>query len=146
MSRPDIATAFRRFVTCAYAQLLPFAWRRETSDPVHAHDAWTPDRLGRGQSAVTALMIQSELGGDILMTEHFGKRHFYNRLPDGLVLDFIRPLPDDDVLHPGSAPASAETVRASELHVDDRLSLLIDRFEDVGIMLETYAQSLKAPV
>ena len=48
---------------------------------------WRPDNPAAGQCSVTALVVQDELGGDILKTDVDGAWHFYNRI-DGRRIDF----------------------------------------------------------
>ena len=66
---------------------LRLAWCPETAHPSWAPD-WTPDNPSLGQCAVTALLVQSEYGGDIIRAEMegFGPdswSHYWNRLPNG---------------------------------------------------------------
>lgn len=70
-------------------------WSPETCDPVDLDD-WTAAHPARGQCAVTALIVQDLLGGDLLLAEvrHAdGSRqgvHYWNRLCGGLELDLTR--------------------------------------------------------
>jgi hypothetical protein len=48
---------------------------------------WRPDNPAAGQCSVTALVVQDELGGEILKTDVNGAWHFYNRI-DGRRIDF----------------------------------------------------------
>ena len=57
------------------------AWSAETSGK------WRPDNPAAGQCSVTALVVQDELGGEILKTDVAGAWHFYNRI-DGRRVDF----------------------------------------------------------
>ena len=60
------------------------AWSRETSaDP----DFWTPENPAWGQCAVTALVIQDAFGGDLRRGVVHGMSHYWNRLPDGRMVD-----------------------------------------------------------
>ena len=60
------------------------AWSAETSaDPA----GWTATNPAWGQCAVTALVVQDELGGQLERTVISGISHYYNRLPDGQVVD-----------------------------------------------------------
>lgn len=62
-------------------------WGQNTSaDP----DNWTPENPAWGQCAVTALLVQDLLGGDLLRTTNAGISHYWNRLPDGVELDLTR--------------------------------------------------------
>lgn len=72
---------------------LPLAWCDETSaDP----DRWTEHTKARGQCAVTALVVQDHLGGDLLRAEirHWRdtsgndvESHYWNLLPGGIQVD-----------------------------------------------------------
>jgi hypothetical protein len=57
------------------------AWSAETGGK------WRPDNPAAGQCSVTALVVQDELGGEILKTDIAGAWHFYNRI-DGRRVDF----------------------------------------------------------
>lgn len=57
------------------------AWSAETGGK------WRPDNPAAGQCSVTALVMQDELGGEILKTSVAGAWHFYNRI-DGRRVDF----------------------------------------------------------
>ena len=71
------------------------SWSRWTSDPVD-HAAWSPGCPARGQCAVTALVVQDLVGGELLMAEvaHAdGSRqgvHYWNRLAGGREIDLTR--------------------------------------------------------
>ena len=71
------------------------AWSVWTADPVD-QAAWSPANPARGQCAVTALVIQDLLGGELLLadvTHADGTRqgvHFSNRLAGGAELDLTR--------------------------------------------------------
>src|SRR4051812_48449353 len=71
------------------------SWSEETCDPVD-RDVWSTDNPSRGQCAVTALVVQDLLGGDLLLAEVLnadGSRqglHYWNRLAGGLELDLTR--------------------------------------------------------
>ena len=54
--------------------LLPQAWSWRSSGK------WRPENPARGQCGMTALLVQDELGGDILKTRVGEAWHFYNRL------------------------------------------------------------------
>lgn len=62
------------------------AWSRETCYPPMA-DNWTPENPSYGQCAVSALMIQTLAGGEILFNERLN--HFWNRI-HGIELDITR--------------------------------------------------------
>src|SRR6202140_5179705 len=62
-------------------------WSRETSyDP----EKGTPENPTHGQCAITALVIQDLLGGDLLRAKGNGAEHYWNRLPDSRELDLTR--------------------------------------------------------
>lgn len=77
------------------ARALRASWSRSTCDPVDLA-AWSPARPSTGQCAVTALVVQDHLGGDLLLAEvHHadGRRqgvHYWNRLGDGREIDLTR--------------------------------------------------------
>ena len=59
------------------------AWSADT-----AKGDWTPDCPSLNQCAVTALVVQDFYGGQLLrcLTDS-GDSHYWNRLPDGRVID-----------------------------------------------------------
>jgi hypothetical protein len=63
------------------------SWSADTS---YWPDTWTPERPSIGQCAVTALIVQDQLGGDIIVAEVADDFHFWNRLPDGTEVDLTR--------------------------------------------------------
>jgi hypothetical protein len=71
------------------------SWSEQTCDPV-ALDEWSTDNPGRGQCAVTALVVQDLLGGELLLAEVLnadGTRqglHYWNRLAGGVEVDLTR--------------------------------------------------------
>ncbi|MGH3736016.1 MAG: YunG family protein [Micromonosporaceae bacterium] len=71
------------------------SWGPDTCDPVDLAD-WHPGNPARGQCAVTALVLNDHLGGELLLAEvtfRDGGRqgvHYWNRLPDGTELDLTR--------------------------------------------------------
>lgn len=69
-------------------KLLKAAWSKETSaDPKN----WTLKNPSWGQCAITALIVQDFLGGELVRTvvEPFGS-HYWNKLPNGKEKDFTR--------------------------------------------------------
>lgn len=55
------------------------SWAADTSsDP----DNWDSDNASYGQCAVSALVIQDHLGGELVRAEVCGVSHYWNRLPD----------------------------------------------------------------
>jgi hypothetical protein len=66
------------------AEAVRDAWTAATStDP----EAWTAQNPAYGQCAVTALVVQDALGGEILRGRVGQTSHYLNRLPDGSLLD-----------------------------------------------------------
>jgi hypothetical protein len=71
------------------------SWSPETCDPVDLDD-WSEANPARGQCAVTALVVQDLLGGELLLADvrHAdGTRqgvHYWNRLEGGFQLDLTR--------------------------------------------------------
>ena len=64
--------------------LLARAWCQETSaDP----SGWSAENPSWGQCAVTALLVQDLLGGELLRSEVRGISHYWNRLPTGEEVD-----------------------------------------------------------
>jgi hypothetical protein len=59
------------------------AWGADTS----ASATWSADCPSAGQCAVTALVVQDYLGGDLLRAVVCGESHYWNRLPSLLELD-----------------------------------------------------------
>lgn len=63
------------------------SWRRETTnDPTH----WRSTNPAWGQCAVTALVVQEYLGGQLLRAVVGGVSHYWNELPSGEELDLTR--------------------------------------------------------
>ena len=62
------------------------AWAADTSSDM----AWTPDQPSTGQCAVTALVVQDYCGGLLVRAVVGGQSHYWNRLPDGHVVDLTR--------------------------------------------------------
>ena len=65
------------------------AWSRETS---YCPKEWSKENPARGQCAVTALVVQDQLGGEILKCDvvNDDDSHFYNRLPNDSILDLTK--------------------------------------------------------
>ena len=63
------------------------SWDKQTCYPDWANK-WTPDNPSLGQCAVTALVIQDYLEGELLYCEH--ENHYWNRLPNKKEIDFTR--------------------------------------------------------
>ena len=108
------------------------AWCKDTCSPGDVA-RWTPDNPCIGQCAVTALLIQELLGGELMPTsvEGFGS-HYYNRLPSGDDLDLTRgQFPADSEVPPGE-PRTREYVldspRAIAAGTRQRYELLKQRY------------------
>ena len=67
--------------------ILQKCWSKETCYPPIQKN-WSPKNPALGQCAVTALVIQDYLGGDLLYCKHI--HHYWNRLPDGKVIDLTK--------------------------------------------------------
>ena len=71
------------------------SWSEQTCDPVDL-PTWSRANPASGQCAVTALVVQDLLGGDLLIAEvdnADGSRqgvHYWNRLGEGVELDLTR--------------------------------------------------------
>lgn len=64
--------------TVMFFEAIRDAWCRETSaNPT----LWNDDLPMHGQCAVTALVVQDALGGDLLRSTICGVSHYWNRLP-----------------------------------------------------------------
>lgn len=70
----------------ALSQALRASWNADTS----AYPRWSPHTPSLGQCAVTALIVQDVLGGDLERVTVAGQSHYYNRLPDGTEIDLTR--------------------------------------------------------
>lgn len=75
--------------------IISSAWSPDSCDPVDLND-WSPGNPARGQCAVTALVLQEILGGELLLADVLnqdGSRqgvHFWNRLAGGVEIDLTR--------------------------------------------------------
>lgn len=65
---------------------LEASWSAETS----ASPDWSTSLPARGHCAVSALIVQDRLGGDLLRAVVCGESHYWNRLPDGTEIDLTR--------------------------------------------------------
>lgn len=70
------------------AERMEQAWAPETS---YWPDKWNKENPACGQCAVTALIVQEHLGGDLLRceVEGFGS-HYFNKLADGTIIDLTK--------------------------------------------------------
>jgi len=62
------------------------SWSRETS---YCPDQWTSQNPALGQCAVTALIVQDSLGGEIVWARVDGISHYFNRI-NGETIDLTR--------------------------------------------------------
>lgn len=91
-------------------------WCAETSaDP----EGWTEENPAWGQCAVSALVIQDALGGDLLRSLVYRDSevltsHYYNRLPNGAVVDVTR-----EQFLPGDVVAEESTETRDRAYVLD---------------------------
>jgi hypothetical protein len=75
--------------------LIRSSWSEKTCDPVDLPE-WSPENPARGQCAVTALVVQDLLGGELLLGEVHnadGSRqgvHYWNRFAGGVEVDLTR--------------------------------------------------------
>lgn len=102
------------------------AWSAETSA-----GGYEPQRPSSGQSAVTALVVQDLLGGEIVRVENGGRSHYYNVVGDGEI-DLTRDQFDVWVPHGPAEPRRRDQLlsNASTLY---RYELLRDRFRAAAI-------------
>ena len=72
------------------------AWSKETA---FLPEEWSGKNPARGQCAITAAVVQDELGGEIIKCEVTGEgfKHFYNQLPSGEIIDLTRDQFSSDV-------------------------------------------------
>jgi hypothetical protein len=70
--------------TGAFQSVLRRAWRADTSyDP----NGWSIINPAFGQCAVTALIVQDLLGGELMYGATESLSHYWNRLPSGVEID-----------------------------------------------------------
>lgn len=71
----------------ALEKALRESWSAETCSPGSAA-TWSRENAAKGQCAVTALVVQDYLGGDLLYCTH--TNHFWNKVPEYGEVDFTR--------------------------------------------------------
>jgi hypothetical protein len=94
------------------------SWSAQTCDPVDLAE-WSTESPARGQCAVTALVVQDLLGGELLLAEvrnAEGSRqglHYWNRLPGGVEVDVTREqfTATEIVQAPRAVPRPPDTTR-----------------------------------
>lgn len=98
------------------------SWSARTSYLPHE---WTLVNRARGQCAVTALIVQDELSGDIIKCDVVGENetHFYNKLSDNTVLDLTRSQFKDPVVFSNERIANRDEI-LSHPGTQDRYSEL----------------------
>lgn len=102
------------------------SWTKETS---YWKDKWVPENPALGQCAITALIVQDKLGGELLRTEvdGFGS-HYYNQLPDGTIVDLTkRQFPADAKMSKPTKKKREDVTQYKQ--VMKRYELLKDNFE-----------------
>lgn len=113
-------------------RVIAFSWRRETSDPLFRHDAWTPEQPYLGQRAVSALLFQQRHAGELLMVLREGRRCFYNALPDGQIVSVVDAM-QGKVPPTGGNRVERSFVLSSEVELEARLVILksyVERTEE----------------
>jgi hypothetical protein len=83
-------------------RVLLMCWYYDTASPGD-QSRWTSDRPSIGQCAVTALVVQDLMGGQLVKAtvEGFGS-HYWNRLDSGEEVDLTRnQFPPETVIPPG---------------------------------------------
>lgn len=69
---------------------LPKAWCLETTS-LNCRDSWSRRKPSVGQCVPTALIVQDLFGGEIIkVAANTAGAHYYNRLPDGRILDLTK--------------------------------------------------------
>lgn len=86
--------------TLVFFQTIREAWCRETSADA---DIWTPECPSIGQCAVTAMVVQDGLGGELLRSTVRGISHYWNSIPGMGELDLTRAQFGENVI-PDAAP------------------------------------------
>ncbi len=73
-------------------------------------EEWSTKNPARGQCAVTALVVQDHLGGEIIKCDVVGdsSSHFFNRLPSGEVIDLTKSQFKGDVMFESEKVADRE--------------------------------------
>jgi hypothetical protein len=129
--------AHRKSMTTRYSivtDLLRAAWCRETASP-SCQEAWSEANPAFGQCAVSALVVQDLMGGELLRAEvpGFGS-HYWNQLPNGedvYLLDTTRTqFPYGTTVPRGDqVPRSRllEGERAAAARTPERYALLVTR-------------------
>lgn len=110
----------------AIVRALERSWDATTS----ADPSWSPEVPSRGQCAVSALVVQDELGGDLLRAIVDGTSHYWNRVADGSEIDatraqFQRWHPVEEVIRRRSYVLSFPDTRRRYLILRSRVNALL---------------------
>jgi hypothetical protein len=110
----DMTDEERDSLVTAIQIAVGLSWCEETASPGDAPE-WSEDNPAKGQCAVTALLIQEILGGDLMrcVVDGFGS-HYFNRLPDGTIVDLTRRQFPEGTVVPDGEPRDREYVLDSE--------------------------------
>lgn len=84
-ARPLIPAVVPPELTGLHARLLG-SWNARTG----VSGDFDPERPSTGQCAVTAVLVHSLFGGEIVRVLNAGDSHYFNRLPDGTIADLTR--------------------------------------------------------
>jgi hypothetical protein len=108
------------------------AWSKETSYPKDSSE-WSPANPSIGQCAVTSLIVNDLLGGEILFSKSYN--HFWNLLEDGTHVDLTRDQFADKVVINDSIAVSREAIlkgkEAMRARTPERYHLLKNRAEEL---------------
>lgn len=102
------------------------AWTADTS----IDSQWSPACPARGQCAVTALVVQDYLGGELMRAEVEGVSHYWN-LIDGVEVDltrdqFARFAPEDMVMRPRRYVLSFPETMHRYKKLSARVAIILD--------------------
>lgn len=102
------------------------AWSADTS---YWKEKWSKENPAIGQAAVTALLVQEILGGELLRceVEGFGS-HYFNKLPDGSIMDLTKQQFPDNIKMTKPVVKDANYV-LQFAPIKKRFNLLKERFE-----------------
>ena len=79
------------------------SWGKDTCYPASANE-WTKKNPAFGQCAVTAIVVQDYLGGEILSCKSL--HHYYNQLPNFTIIDLTKSQFPDGTLIKSDGPAT----------------------------------------
>jgi len=105
------------------------AWCKETCYP-SMQEMWSKDLPERGQGAVTAMVIQDYMGGQILGCTH--THHYWNQLPDGREIDITRSqFPGDLNICSDGVTERQKFMEIGPAMTKDRYIILKQRVDDI---------------